>query len=322
LLPAKNADVDFELLRLLVFLRAPSAVAKGMQLIAERGESKPVSWSGVEKLNARYGNTLKQITKNPPPTEAIDIAFVLRNARNGWTPELRRQYFTFLNTAAKANGGASYPGYLTNIREEALATCSDSERTALADLTGEDFNPVPDFAIEPPVGPGHPWTLEEALAATESMNPKKLSYERGRSLFHSVSCGACHRFTGLGGGVGPDLTSVPNKFTKQYLVEAIVNPSKDVSDQYQAQTVLTSDGQVLSGIVIEQDNQTVLIYSSDPKVAPHRVSTDAVEEIRPSQVSQMPNGLLDRMNADELRDLMAYILSGGEANHKIFRGRK
>ncbi len=322
LVPSTHADVDFELLRLLVFLRAPSAPAKGMQLIAQRGESKPVTWSGVEKLNARYGNTLKQITKNPPPTEAIDIAFTLRNARNDWTPELRRQYFTFLNTAAKASGGASYPGYLTNIREESLATCSDAERTALADLTGEDFNPVPDFDISPPVGPGQQWTVEEALAATESLNPKKLNYERGRSLFHSVSCGACHRFTGLGGGVGPDLTSVPNKFTKQYLVEAIINPSKDISDQYQAQTVLTSGGQVLSGIVIEQDPETILIYTSDPKVEPRRVSTDDIEEIRPSQVSQMPSGLLDRMNADELRDLMAYILSGGEANHKIYRGRK
>ena len=191
----------------------------------------------------------------------------------GWTPELRRQYFTFLNTAAKASGGASYPGYLTNIREEALATCSDTERTALADLTGEDFNPVPDFEIAPPVGPGQQWTVEQALAATETMNPKQLNYQRGRSLFHSVSCGACHRFTGLGGGVGPDLTSVPNKFTKQYLVEAIVNPSKDISDQYQSQTVLTSDGQILNGIVIEQDPKTMLIYTSDPKVEPRRVST-------------------------------------------------
>jgi putative heme-binding domain-containing protein len=321
-LPSKNSDLDFELLRLNVFLHAPSAAAKGMQLIAERGESKPVSWSGVEKLNARYGNTLKQITKNPPPTEAIDIAFVLRNARNGWTPDLRRQYFTFLSTAAKASGGASYPGYLTNIREEALATCSDSERIALADLTGEDFNPVQDFTIKPPVGPGHQWTLEEALSATESMNPKDLNYKEGRSLFHSVSCGACHRFAGLGGGVGPDLTSVPNKFTKQYLVEAIINPSKDVSDQYMAQTVLTSDGQILSGIVINQDSKNVLIYTSDSTVEPYRVSTDDIEEIRPSHVSQMPTGLLDQMNAKELRDLIAYILSGGDTNHKIFRGKK
>jgi putative heme-binding domain-containing protein len=320
-LPSKNANVDFEILRLLVFLRASSAPATGMQLIAQRGESQPVSWSGVEKLNTRYGNTLKQITKNPPPTDAIDIAFVLRNARNGWTHELRRQYFTFLNTAAKASGGASYPGYLTNIREEALATCSDSERTALADLTGEDFNPIPDFAIEPPVGPGQQWTLDEALAATESMNPKQLNFERGRSLFHSASCGACHRFSGLGGGVGPDLTSAPNKFTSKYLLEAIIDPSKNISDQYQSSTVLLDSGKVLNGLVVDKDDETILVYSSDTTLKPATVARDEIEEISVSKTSQMPTGLLNQLSADELLNLVAYIMSGGNESHKIYRGR-
>ncbi len=322
LLPADDARVNSELLRLLVFLRAPSAAAKGMQLIADRGLGKSVSWEGVEQLNARYGNTLKQITKNPPPTDAIDIALTLRNLRDGWTPELRSNYFTFLNTAAKASGGASYPGYLTNIREEALATCTDAERTALADLTGENFNPVPDFPINPPIGPGQKWTLPAALAAVEKSTPKNLNFERGRSLFHAVSCGACHRFSGLGGGVGPDLTSVPNKFTAEYLIEAIINPSKDISDQYQSLKALLSDGRIVTGIVVEQDSESLLIYSSDPKVEPVSVKRNDIEEIHPSNVSQMPTGLLDQMNADEFRDLVGYILSGGDADHKLYRGRQ
>ncbi len=321
LLPAGDADVNAELLRLLVFLRAPSAAAKGMLLIADRGPGKPVSWSGVEQLNARYGSTLKQITKNPPPTDAIDIAFMLRSVRDGWTPELRRAYFTFLNTAAKASGGASYPGYLTNIRDEALATCSDSERIAVADLTGEDFNPVPDFPVEPPTGPGQEWTLEDALAAVRSTTPKGLSFERGRSLFHAVSCGACHRFSGLGGGVGPDLTSVPNKFDTAYLVEAVINPSKNISDQYQSSMVLLSDGQVLTGLVVEQEDNTILIYSTDPKAAPARVQRSDIEELRPSPISQMPTALLNRLNPGEIRNLVAYIMSGGNADHKAYRGR-
>ncbi len=320
-LPAKDANVNAELLRLLVFLRAPSAAAKGMQLIAERGPGKPISWSGVEQLNARYGSTLKQITKNPPPTDAIDIAFMLRHVKKGWTPELRRGYFTFLNTAANASGGASYPGYLTNIREEALATCSNAERAALAELTGEDFNPVPDFAINPPVGPGKEWTLPDALAAVGESKPNNLSFEQGRSLFHSVSCGACHRFSGLGGGVGPDLTSVPNKFDTRYLLEAIIEPSKNISDQYQSSNVLLSSGKVLSGLVVEQDDNTILVYSTDPKAEPTRVNRTDIEDLRPSPTSQMPTALLNQMNPNELRDLVAYIMSGGSASHKLYGGR-
>ena len=321
LLPSHDPNVSAEVLRLLVFLRAPSAAAKGMRLIEDRGPGKPVSWSGVEQLNARYGSTLKQITKNPPPTDAIDIAFMLRDVRNGWTPELRRKYFTFLNAAAKASGGASYPGYLTNIRDEALSTCSDSERIALADLTGEDFNPVPDFPIEPPAGPGREWILRDALAAIEETSPRKVGFERGRSLFHAISCGACHRFSGLGGGVGPDLTSVPNKFDARYLLEAIIDPSKNISDQYQSSTVLLSDGKLLSGLVVEQADNAILVYSSDPKAEPTRVNRSEIDEISPSPTSQMPTALLNRLNADDLRNLVAYIMSGGDADHKIYRGR-
>ncbi len=319
LLPSADSDVDAEILRLLIFLRAPNAAAKGMQLIADRGPGKAITWSGVEKLNARYGSTLKQITNNPPPTDAIDIAFMLRNVRSGWTLELRRQYFEFLNVAAKASGGASYPGYLTNTRDEALATCNNAERTALSDLTGEDFNPVPDFPIEPPSGPGIQWTLDEALAEVEATSPRNLHFELGRSLFHAVSCGACHRFSGLGGGVGPDLTSVPNKFDTRYLLEAIIDPSKNISDQYQSSMVLLSSGKLLNGLVVEQDEDTILVYSNDPKAEPERVTKSDIEELRPSPTSQMPTGLLNTLNPNELQNLVAYIMSGGNADHKIYR---
>ncbi|WP_231602685.1 family 16 glycoside hydrolase [Neorhodopirellula pilleata] len=321
LLPSSDADVNHELLRLLVFLRAPTAAAKGMQLIASRGTGRPVSWSGVEKLNARYGNTLKQITKNPPPTDAIDVALTLRSLRNGWTPELRRQYFTFLNLAAKANGGASYPGYLTNIRDEALSTCSDTERLALTELTGENFNPIPDFPIVPPTGPGREWTLEAAIAAVDTKNSNKLDFNRGRSLFHAVNCGTCHRFSGLGGGVGPDLTSVPNKFTRKYLLEAIVDPSKDISDQYQSSMVLLDSGKVLNGLVVDKDDETIMVYGSDPRSEPTMVKRSEIEDLSVSQISQMPTGLLNQMNPDEIRDLVAYIMSGGNDHHKVYLGR-
>ena len=319
LLPSEDADVNAELLKLLVYLEAPDAVTNGMALIENRGDTPAVTWAGVEMLNARYGATLKKLAKNPPPTAAIGYAFTLRSARLGWTPELRRQYFTFLNAAGKAAGGASYPGYMANIRDEALALCNNKERLALKELTGEDFNPVPDFPIKPPVGPGRAWTLEETLAATSPDKLAKADFERGRSLFHGANCGACHRFTGLGGGVGPDLTSVPNKFATEYLVKAIIDPSKDISDQYQSSVVSVIDGRILTGLVVEEDAKTILIYSSDAKAKPERVAREDVDSITPSKVSQMPAGLFDTLNPSELQDLVAYIMSGGDPNSKVYR---
>ena len=322
LLPATDPHLCTEVLQLLTYLRAPSVAEKGMQLLADRGLGKPVSWDGIEEQNAKKGSKLKEIMKNPPPTDAIDIAYTLRQVRQGWTPELRRQYFTFLNTAAKGSGGASYPGYLTHIRNEALASCSNAERLALADLTGEDFDPVPDFPIEPPAGPGREWTLTDALAEVQATSPRNISFEQGRSLFHAVSCGACHRFNGLGGGVGPDLTSVPNKFDSMYLLEAIIEPSKNVSDQYQSSMVLMTSGQVLVGLVADQDEESILVHSADPKAEPIRLMKADIDELRPSLTSQMPTLLLNQLNVNELRSLVAYIMSGGNSGHKLYRAGK
>ncbi len=322
LLSTDDANVRSELLRLFVYLETPIAVAKGMQWVSDEAQHRQVNWSGVEKMNARYGATLEKISENPPPTAAIGYAFTLRNARKGWTPELRRQYFEFLNACGKAMGGASYPAYLTNIRDESLATCSDAERLALKDLTGEDFNPVPDFAIEPPVGPGRQWTVKEALATIDNNKLPAADFERGRSLFHATSCGACHRFSGLGGGVGPDLTSVPNKFDTAYLVEAVIDPSKHISDQYQSSVVLLQSGQLLTGLVVEQDADTVMVYLPDPKVAGQVVKRADIEEQRPSLISQMPSGLFNTLNPSELRDLVTYIMSGGNRGHKLYKGNK
>ncbi len=321
LLPSSDPSLNTELLRVLAYLQSPTVVAKGMQLIAAHSTAPEFAWGAVAKMNERYGATLNRLTQNPPPSDAILYAFLIRNAQKGWTPDLRRQYFSVINAAGKANGGASYPGYLTNLREEVLANCTNDERLALADLTGEDFNPVPDFPIEPPVGPGKAWSLKEAMTIVDEKPKGGFDFERGRSLFHAVNCGACHRFAGLGGGVGPDLTSVPNKFDAAYLVEAIINPSKNISDQYQSSTVLLESGQVLMGLVVEDGADTILVYPPDVKVAAQRVARDNIEVIKPSSISQMPVGLIDKMNADELGHLMAYILSGGNPDHKPYGPR-
>ncbi len=312
LLPGADATVNSDLLRLLVYLNAPSAVTKGMQLIANTKESAAPSWETLKEANGRYGANLERMAKNPPPTQRIRYAHTLRTASKGWTMELRRQYFTFLNEAGKGSGGASYPAYLINIRDEALTLCSDADRIALKDLTGADFNPVPDFPITPPKGPGQAWTLAEAIEATDKKSLKKGDWQSGRNLFQSIACGACHRFNGLGGGVGPDLTSVPNKFDTAYVLESIIDPSKIISDQYGSSLVTLNDGRVVTGLVVPEGDKVLKIYGPDPKAEGQTVARADVKFISASPVSQMPPGLINSLNPTELRDLLNYIMSGGK----------
>ncbi len=313
-LPNKSHDVNTELIRVLTYLRAPSVVGKTMKLIASRGEPEMPDWAELASRNSRYGGSVMKMLNNPPPIRELNWAFMLRNLKSGWTMKQRRDYFTFLNTVAKASGGNSFPGFMTNIREEALANCTDAERAALADITGEDFNPVPDFAINPPKGPGKEWTLDTALRAARG----KPDFEKGRSLYFAVGCGACHRLSGLGGAIGPDLTSIPHKFDERYLVEAIVDPSKNISDQYGSSVVALKSGSTQTGLVIE-DGDKIKLYPPDAKAEPTIIARKDIKSIAQSPVSQMPPGLLNVLNQEEVRDLVAYLMSGGNPKDRRYR---
>ena len=103
------------------------------------------------------------------------------------------------------------------------------------------------------------------------------------------------------------------------MIDHVIDPSKVISDQYQASTVLTADGRTVSGLVSEAD-EAMVIYPSDPKATPITLAIEDVEAVRPSDVSQMPKGLIDGLNAEELRDLLAYLMSGGNGGNKKIYG--
>ena len=315
LLPHANDDVNTELIRVLTYLRSKVVAGKAMDLIVNRKPPVIPEWTTLASRNQGYGGTVIRMLENHPPTREVGYAYILRNLRQGWTVEQRRQYFTFLNEAAKASGGASYAGYLTRIRDEALGNCSDAERAAVQDLTGEDFNPVPDFEITKPSGPGQSWTLEQASRAVKG----KANFERGRSLYFGANCGQCHRVRGLGGNIGPDLTGIPSRFDKNYVLEAIINPSKDISDQYGSYKVLLADGRLINGLVVETDDGNVTIYPAEVDAKPIVVTQDDIDDIQPAKKSQMPENLLNDLSADELNDLMGYLMSGGNPDDRRFK---
>lgn len=317
-LPNKSKNINTELVRVLVYLEAPNVISKAIDLITHRGEPEVPDWTELAGRNKNYGGRVLEMLANHPPTHEVNYAFMLRNLRKGWTMDQRRAYIEFINSAAKYPGGNSYAKFLGNLRDEVLGYLSNADRAALADISGENFNPIPDFEITPPQGPGKTWTIGDASQHTSGGKMKAASFKNGRNLFHSMRCAACHRFDGLGGDVGPDLTTVKNKFDARYILESIIEPSKVISDQYQSSIVVTADGRTLTGLV-SKDGDNVIVYPADAKAKPIAVSADNVEEILPSPVSQMPKEMLNALNGDEIRDLMAYLLSGGDPKSRIYQ---
>src|SRR5690606_17551434 len=108
------------------------------------------------------------------------------------------------------------------------------------------------------------------------------------------------------------------KFSLTDLMEAIIEPSKAISDQYGSHQILTVDGTTLVGRVVEIGEE-LHVYTADVNLPPQVVHSDDVEQMVVSAVSQMPTGTIDTLNPEELKHLIAYILSGGDRRAEYFR---
>ena len=203
-----------------------------------------------------------------------------------------------------------------------MATVSESEKAELKAVL--EAARKPKDGASPVVGPARgfvrSWTVDELVPVVESGLKQRRDFDKGRTLFAATNCFACHRFDNEGGAAGPDLTGVAGRFSPRDLIESIVLPSKVVSDQYEAVIVATSDGQVVTGRImnLNQDTMTINTNMLDPSDQV-TVNRHKVEETRPSTVSMMPEGLLSTLDGEEVADLVAYLLSRGDRESKLFR---
>jgi len=149
---------------------------------------------------------------------------------------------------------------------------------------------------------------------------KGRDFVQGKKMFAASACYACHRFGNAGGMTGPDLTGAGGRYSPHDLLDQIINPSKEINEQFAPIVVTQKDGKTLTGVVVNLsgDNVTINTDLSDPN---QRVNVDRkkVESIEPSKISMMPPNLLMMLKKEEILDLVAYILSGGNENHAAFK---
>ncbi len=318
--PAGDDMLNRELSRVLVYLDSPTVVAKTLELMARAEPEGVPDIQALLERNRGYGNTVMAMFQNRPVRQQIHYALVLRNVRFGWTLEQRKQYFSWFHEAAKAKGGASYHGFLNNIRKEALANCSDAERRELASITGEQIK-VADQPKElpKPKGPGRQWTVDDLLPLVEG-GLRRRNFENGERSYLAARCGTCHRFDGAGGSVGPDLTGVVSRFSWPDLLEATIEPSKVISDQYGSTIVTRRDGSITIGRIVEENDDEIALVV-DPMDLDNLTVVPKKEILRtaPAPISLMPEGLLDPLNRDEVLDLLAYMMSRGDPKDRVFR---
>jgi putative heme-binding domain-containing protein len=291
LYPANKPKLNVMLTEVLCYLQAPSAAEKGIALMQAC----------------------------PTQEGQIDLVKSLRFLEAGWQPETRHVLFEWFNRAAAYKGANNFAIFMTELKADAVARLPKADRSALADL----IDAPPPQQVTPLSAKPRPfvkeWTKEELRALVESKLTGR-DFHQGRAMFAAANCFGCHRFANEGGSVGPDLTSLAGRFSPLDVIESIVEPNKVISDQYAAVDVVTTDGRVVTGRLINQTSGGKLLINTnmlDPG-ANESIPRGEVEELNPSPVSMMPAGLLDTLDEDEVLDLMAFLLSRGNPNDPIF----
>ncbi|MFN5900106.1 MAG: hypothetical protein ACK48Y_21440, partial [Planctomyces sp.] len=122
--------------------------------------------------------------------------------------------------------------------------------------------------------------------------------ERGRVLFERLGCAKCH---GGRRSLGPDLTGVSKRFSRADLFASIVDPNRDISNRYQTTAIETAAGQVLTGLIVYESVDGLLLRDAEHRT--YRVEASEIAGRHQQRNSLMPEGLLRNTGPQDLADL-------------------
>lgn len=306
--PAKSEPVNRELCQILLALKAPGAVAKTVALLKAAATQE----------------------------EQVTYAVHLRNVKEGWDAELRKDYLTWWNEGRSSehsaqvvkwfneagiafNNGASFANFMSHAHEEAKFSMSPDEIVALSDVldaytASQTQKPAPALDSRNLV---KEWTTADLQPLLSEVSQGR-NFGRGKDIFYQAQCSACHRYGDQGGAIGPDLTAVATRFKRQDLLESCMEPSKVLSEQYMNTAIVTEDGRVIVGRIAEETDVKIVVRPQPLEQETVTINKSEIESRKLSTVSPMPGGLLNTFTKDEILDLLAYLESLGDSKHPNF----
>lgn len=307
-LPASSWPLNRELTQILTALNAPDMASRILAL-------RDAAPSQEEKLH--YQSVLRKVRSQWSDGDHRRALTWLRNPEN--PPKHPAEFDQwFADVGLPAANGASFNGFLKGIRREFAQSMSAAEAAAFADLL-QDGAPKP--AKAKPAAPRSfvkEWHMDDVLPALPQV-AKGRNFERGKAAFEAAQCIACHKMGNDGGAVGPDLTSVISRFSRNDILSSILEPSKVVSEQYENTTYEQKDGEEITGRLLEERSDRYIVLLDPLKNTKAEVKKSDVKSNRKARLSPMPEGLVNTLQKEEILDLLAYLESMGNANHKVFK---
>ncbi len=215
------------------------------------------------------------------PAEVRTAAFTLLASRAKWTQALM---------AALQSGTLSLSIVPTDLADQLRAHRDKSIRDAAARLfpkatvAGYDFKKkLAEVEAALKSGPGSPYAGEATFMQR---------------------CAACHKLFFKGGNIGPDLTSYQRDNLGTMLI-SIVNPNAEIREGFQFINVETTDGRSLSGFQVDRDNQVTVLRGLDGQDV--TITANEIKQVQPVGRSLMPEGLIEGLTEQQLRDFFAYL---------------
>ena len=167
------------------------------------------------------------------------------------------------------------------------------------------------------------WQLDDLKGDVMHIAHRSNNFTVGESLFKAAACIGCHKLNGQGNNLGPDLTMLPPEYSKVDVLEHILNPSKKIDKKYQSNVIALNSGKVITGLIIEETGDSLKVI--DNPSAPDKITVvlkSDIEERTLSEVSIMPRGVLNKLTREEIFDLLAYVLGGGDKENPMFKAHE
>ncbi len=255
---------------------------------------------------------LKLLASDPEPRDQPKFLVGLASL----DPEVVQSCARSLTKLSPSSGPTELVATLKALRK--LAPEDKTTREAIASLlrkrSGEAFAPDPklwtDWATKKYPG------IVKLLATNDGFDPAawkkreqvipwdKGDAPRGRLVFTKATCASCHDG---GRAMGPSLLGVAKRFSRDDLLTAILEPSKDVSPRYRPTRLSTLDDKVYVGMIVYEATDGIILQTNPDTVI--RIAGDNVASKRTVDISLMPAGLLDKLTDTEVADLFVYLKS-------------
>lgn len=251
----------------------------------------------------------------------IHYVYCLRDIKEGWDADQKKTLLTWFTKAKTWRGGSSFPGFMNRLFDSSLEFFDEAEKQQ-AYATIPEYAPIDDEALLAKLRNRRGYTPARVFArqtGAEGVSEQEifefLMYDpmtlkadprEGKKIYEE-QCSKCHRFGDQGKDYGPDLTTIANRFKRRDMIEAVLYPSKTISDQYDSYRIRVGY-EVFEGLIMDQDDTTVTVLLPEEE-RPVKFEKSKVE-IEKSDVSIMPTGLLDSYGTRDMATLFAYLQQG------------